>query len=83
MINFRKLLKDTIRGQMLDFDVPALPACAFDDDGEAVNSDEELRLFFELLDELVVESGMSNPMVLREIEKLRADYDPRKIIVVT
>jgi hypothetical protein len=76
-IDFRKLLRDLLRGTLYDFDTVAAPV-AIDAQGEAAASPpEELVAFVELLDEvLAVEMAVepeTRPSVLRELERLRQE----------
>jgi predicted RNase H-like HicB family nuclease len=74
MIDYRKLLKDCIRGMRVDWEVPAVPL-SVDARGEAIDSTrEELELFFELVLEVVAEEGERRPSVLRDIVELEREY---------
>ena len=73
-IDLRKLLKDTIRGAIVDYDIPPAPI-TLDAHGEVVEcSREELELFFQLMDEVAAELGEQRPSILRELTKLRREY---------
>ena len=73
MIDYRKLLKDTIRGMIWEYDVPAVPGST-DGDGEGDCSPEEYEAFFDLVAEVVGEEGESRQIVLREIARLEQEY---------
>ena len=73
-VDYRKLPKDTIRGAIVDYDIPAAPI-ALDEHGEGIEcSREELELFFQLVDELTAELDVCRPSGVREIARLRQDY---------
>jgi hypothetical protein len=73
-IDYRKLLKDCIRGQIWTHDVPVPPG-AVDASGEQTESTrEELELFFDLLAEVIGEEGESRQFIIREIARLEWDY---------
>jgi hypothetical protein len=70
----RKLLKDCIRGMVVDWDIPAVPL-AIDADGEADScTQEQLELFFDLVAEVVAEDPEPRQFVLDEIAKLEREY---------
>jgi hypothetical protein len=48
MIDYRKLLKDCIRGQLYDRDIPVIP-CGNPGSGSEACSDEELEAYFVLV----------------------------------
>jgi hypothetical protein len=71
-LDYRKLLKDTIRGTICDFDIPAVPI-AIDECGEAVGSSrEELELFSNSWT-VMAEHLDSRPSIARQIAKLREE----------
>jgi hypothetical protein len=70
MIDYRQLLKDCIRGQVWDFDIPALPSA----DPNRDVTDEELRVYFAMIDEVLLEQGESRPSVFLEVERLKQEY---------
>ena len=73
-VNYRKLLKDTIRGMIWKWDVPAAPG-AVDANGEETESSRaELEAFFDLVVEVVGEYGESRPCVLHDIAQLESEY---------
>jgi len=73
-VDYRKLLRDTIRGMIWAWDVPAAPG-AVDADGEETESSRaELEAFFDLVAEVVGETGETRPEVLRDIAQLESEY---------
>jgi hypothetical protein len=68
MIDYRKLLKDVIRGAVWDHDLPAAPAAL-----DTSNETAELTAFFQLLDEVLVEQGETRAMVFREVEQMKRE----------
>jgi hypothetical protein len=73
-VDYRKLLKDTIRGMIWAWDVPAAPG-AVDADGEQTESSRaELEVFFDLVAEVVGEQGEPRPSVLGNIAQLESEY---------
>jgi len=82
MLDPRKLLKDVVRGMVYEWDVPAVPA-AVDEDGITVEStQEELQLFFALVDEVIAEEqkvlqahgGFYPSNLLHTIAALKDEY---------
>ena len=73
VVDYRKLLKDTIRGTICDFDIPAVPI-AIDACGEAAECSREEFELFQLVAEVTVELDEQRPLILREVTKLRQDY---------
>jgi len=74
-IDYRNLLKDCIRGQIYDWDVPAFP-CPYVDEHEQVadadaTTDEEAELFFALVREVLAEEGQADRVddVIVQIEQ--------------
>lgn len=66
-VDYKKLLRDVIRGAVYDYDLPATPAILDDS-----NETEELATFFQLLDEVLAEQGgETRPLVLREVEQMK------------
>jgi hypothetical protein len=75
LVHLRKLLKDTIRGMILHWDVPVAPVGVEDENGDDTPSTrEELELFFELVAEVVEELGEVPPRHIREIAELEHGY---------
>ena len=73
-VDYRKLLKDTIRGMIWAWDVPATPG-AVDADGEETESSRaELEAFFDLVAEVVGETGETRASVLHDIARLESKY---------
>lgn len=73
-VDYRKLLKDCIRGMITDWDIPAVPL-AIDSDAEAISSsDEELKLFFDLVAEVTAEQAELRQFVLDELAALEREY---------
>ena len=73
-VDYRKLLKDCIRGMFTDWDIPTVPL-AIDSDGEAISStDEELKLFFDLVAEVCAERAESRQSVLADHAALEREY---------
>jgi hypothetical protein len=73
-VDYRKLLKDCIRGMVVDWNIPAVPL-AIDADGEADScTQEELELFFDLVAEVVAEQGEPRQFVLEELAALEREY---------
>jgi hypothetical protein len=73
-VDYRKLLKDTIRGMIWAWDVPAVPG-AVDADGEEIESSRaELEAFFDLVAEVVGETGEPRSGVLCDIARLESAY---------
>jgi len=73
-VDYRKLLKDTIRGMIWKWDVPAAPG-AVDANGEETESSRaELEAFFDLVAEVVSEQGEPRPDVLRDIARLESEH---------
>ena len=68
MIDYKKLLKDTLRGQVWDFDLPAPPATLY-----TSNETAELTAFFQLLDEVLVEQGETRTLIFREVEHIKRE----------
>jgi hypothetical protein len=73
-VDYRKLLKDTIRGMIWAWDVPAVPGAVDADGEEAESMCQELEAFFDLVAEVVGEEGESRSSVLREIARLESEY---------
>jgi hypothetical protein len=79
-VNYRQLLKDTIRGAIWDNDVPASPA-SLNADGEAITTNREaLEVFWGMVDEIITEQGgESRSIVARELVRLkRLDLGSRR-----
>jgi hypothetical protein len=73
-IDYRKLLKDCIRGQVWSHDIPEPPG-AVDANGKQTGSTrEELELFFDLVAEVIAEEGEPRQFVLDEIAGLEREY---------
>jgi hypothetical protein len=73
-VDYRKLLKDCVRGMIVDWDIPAVPL-AIDANGEADNcTDEELELFFELVAEVVAEEPENRQIILDDLAALERSY---------
>jgi hypothetical protein len=71
-VDYRQLLKDTVRGMIWDNDIPASPA-SLNTAGEAVATKREaLEVFWSMVDEIIIEQGgESRPMVARELARLK------------
>jgi hypothetical protein len=66
-IDYRKLLKDTIRGAVWDMDIPPLPG-AVDEHGEETGcSPEELQVWLELALEVLHEDGEPPADIVRTL----------------
>jgi hypothetical protein len=72
-VDYRKLLKDCIRGMIIDCDIPAVPIASWHEDGED-STREELELFFDLVAEVVSEQGELRQFVLDDIARLERNY---------
>ena len=69
MIDYKKLLKDTLRGQVWDFDLPVLPATL-----DTSNETAELTAFFQLLDEVLAElGGETRPILIHELAQMKRE----------
>jgi hypothetical protein len=66
-IDYRQLLKASIRGTIYEYDIPASPA--FPDTGDDGAIREALQAFWALAREVVAEEGETRPSVLRELAK--------------
>jgi hypothetical protein len=66
-INYRKLLKDCIRGMIYEWDVPVVPS-AIAEDGVATScTTEELKLFDDLVAEVLAEEGHTTQYIIETI----------------
>ena len=72
-VDYRKLLKDCIRGMIVEWDIPAVPIASRHEDGED-STREELELFFDLVAEVMSEEGEPRQFVLDDIARLERDY---------
>jgi len=72
-VDYRKLLKDCIRGMIVEWDIPAVPIASRHENGESCTR-EELELFFDLVAEVMGEEGESRQCVLDDIARLERDY---------
>jgi hypothetical protein len=75
-VDYRKLLKDCIRGMIVEHDIPAVPIASWhegSDDPEHVDSlrstHEELELFFDLVAEVICEEAEPRQSVLDNIAR--------------
>jgi hypothetical protein len=79
-VDYRKLLKDTIRGMIVEWDIPAVPIASWHEDREdpthegLKSTHEELELFFDLVAEVMGEEAEPRQSVLDSIARLERDY---------
>jgi hypothetical protein len=71
MTDYRRLLKDTIRGTIWDCDIPCSPASLDAKGKPAATNPEALTVFWALVHEIIAEQGgESRPGVARELARL-------------
>jgi hypothetical protein len=69
-VDYRKLLKDSIRGMLVEHDIPAVPIASWHEDREdpsyegLKSTHEELELFFDLVAEVMGEEAEPRQYVL-------------------
>jgi hypothetical protein len=79
-VDYRKLLKDCIRGMIVEWDIPAVPIASWHEDREdptyegLKSTHEELVLFFDLVAEVMGEQGEPRQFVLDNIARLERDF---------
>jgi hypothetical protein len=76
-IDYRKLLKDSIRGMLVENDIPAVPIASWHEGsdeeqyaGSMKSTYEELELFFDLVAEVMGEEAEPRQSVLDNIATL-------------
>jgi hypothetical protein len=76
-VDYRKLLKDTIRGMLVEHDMPAVPIASWHEGsdeeqyvGSMKSTHEELELFFDLVAEVMGEEAEPRQYVLDNIATL-------------
>jgi hypothetical protein len=79
-VDYRKLLKDCIRGMVVEWEIPAVPIASWHEDPEDPAYDglksthEELELFFNLVAEVIGEQPEPRQFVLDNIARLERDF---------
>jgi hypothetical protein len=80
-VDYRKLLKDCIRGMMVEWDMPAVPIASWHEDsdeeqyaGSMKSTHEESELFFDLVAEVMGEEPEPRQSVLDNIARLERAF---------
>jgi hypothetical protein len=79
-VDYRKLLKDCIRGMVVEHDIPAVPIASWHEDPEDPTYEglkstyEELELFFDLVAEVMGEEAEPRQSVLDNIATLERTF---------
>jgi hypothetical protein len=80
-VDYRKLLKDCVRGMIVEWDIPAVPIASWHEGsdeeqyaGSLKSTYEELEVFFDLVAEVMGEEPEPRQSVLDHIARLERNF---------